>query len=69
MASERITRCNPFAYNYHLELNSPFNEKDSRLIDPVKLKTLLYPSITTSSWYIIAHTGIGRAYAEEQWMA
>ncbi|GIS54486.1 hypothetical protein Ct9H90mP29_15280 [bacterium] len=20
MASERITRCNPFAYNYHVEL-------------------------------------------------
>ena len=65
MASERITRCNPFAYNYHVELNSPFNEKDSRLIDPVKLKNL--PSSNRSP--LVAGTlsaiipGVGRAYS------
>ena len=65
MTSERITRCNPFAYNYHVELNSPFNEKDSRLIDPVKLKNL--PSSNRSP--LIASTlsaiipGAGRAYS------
>ena len=65
MASERITRCTPFAYNYHLELNSPFNEKDSRLIDPVKLKN---PSLSNRSpleaGILSAFIpGIGRAYA------
>ena len=65
MASERITRCNPFAYNYHLELNSPFNEKDSRLIDPVKLKN---PSLSNRSPLVAGILsafipGIGRAYA------
>ena len=65
MASERITRCNPFAYNYHVELNSPFNEKDSRLIDPVKLKNL--PSSNRSP--LVAGIlsaiipGAGRAYS------
>ena len=65
MASERITRCNPFAYNYHLELNSPFNEKDSRLIDPIKLKN---PSLSNRSPVVAGILsafipGIGRAYA------
>ena len=65
MASERITRCNPFAYNYHVELSSPFNEKDSRLIDPVKLKNL--PSSNRSP--LVAGIlsaiipGSGRAYS------
>ena len=65
MASERITRCNPFAYNYHVELNSPFNEKDSRLIDPVKHKNL--PSSNRSP--LVAGIlsaiipGAGRAYS------
>ena len=36
IASERITRCNPFAYNYHLESKYPFNGEDGRLIDLVK---------------------------------
>mgnify|MGYP001162838798 CR=1 FL=1 len=35
IASERITRCNPFAIYYHLELNRPFYESDGRLIDPI----------------------------------
>ena len=33
MGSERITRCNPFAIYYHMELDRPFYEKDGRLID------------------------------------
>jgi len=35
IASERITRCNPFALHYHLELNRPFHDSDGRLIDPI----------------------------------
>ena len=33
IGSERITRCNPFAIYYHMELDRPFYEKDGRLID------------------------------------
>ena len=35
MASERITRCNPFALHYQLKLRQPFNDHDGRLVDPV----------------------------------
>ena len=35
MASERITRCNPFAFHYHLKLRRPFHDSDGRLVDPV----------------------------------
>jgi uncharacterized protein len=44
VAADRITRCNPFAYHYHLELNRPFFEKDGRLIDPVHQKYIKNPS-------------------------
>tara|TARA_B100000131_G_scaffold322307_1_gene375793 strand:- start:1207 stop:1818 length:612 start_codon:yes stop_codon:yes gene_type:complete len=36
ITSDRIVRCNPFAYHYQIELNRPFNEKDGRLIDPIE---------------------------------
>ena len=35
IGSERITRCNPFATYYHVNLKRPFYEKDGRLIDPI----------------------------------
>ena len=35
MAVERITRCNPFAFHYHLKLRRPFHDPDGRLVDPV----------------------------------
>ena len=35
ITSERITRCNPYAFRYHLKQKRPFNDKDGRLIDPV----------------------------------
>ena len=38
IASERITRCNPFAFHYQLELQHPFHDKDGRLIDTVVQK-------------------------------
>ena len=65
MASERITRCNPFAYNYHVELNSPFNEKGSRLIDPVKLKNLPLSNRSPLVAGILSAIipGVGRAYS------
>ena len=42
MASERITRCNPFAFHYHLGLQRPFHNKDGRLIDPVVQKQIAH---------------------------
>ena len=42
MASERITRCNPFAFHYHLELHHPFHDKNGRLIDPVVQKQITH---------------------------
>ena len=35
IGSDRITRCNPFAVYYHMELGRPFNDKDGRLIDSI----------------------------------
>ena len=35
MASERIVRCNPFAFHYHLDMKKPFHASDGRLIDTV----------------------------------
>lgn len=64
IASERITRCNPFAFYYHLELNNPFYYKDGRLIDPINqnhnLKTKKSPYL--ASFFSII-PGFGRAYA------
>ncbi len=65
IATERITRCNPFAYNYHLELGNPFNEKDGRLIDPIKQQD---PILSKRSPFIAAILsaiipGAGRAYS------
>ena len=64
IGSERITRCNPFAFYYHMELNHPFYDKDGRLIDPIhqnqKLRTRMGFDLTPFIYFI---PGIGRAYA------
>ena len=36
MGSERITRCNPFAIYYHMELNRPFYEENGKLNEFLK---------------------------------
>ena len=33
---DRITRCNPAAFYYHLQLNRPYYEKDGRMIDTME---------------------------------
>lgn len=35
MAAERITRCSPFAFHYHLKLKQPFHNPEGRMMDPV----------------------------------
>tara|TARA_B100000886_G_C20074640_1_gene347333 strand:- start:75 stop:470 length:396 start_codon:yes stop_codon:yes gene_type:complete len=64
IGSERITRCNPFATYYHMDLERPFYEKDGRLIDPIHQ----YQSIKTNkdlflTPFVYLIPGIGRAYA------
>ncbi|MFL2983704.1 MAG: membrane protein insertion efficiency factor YidD [Candidatus Neomarinimicrobiota bacterium] len=63
MTSDRIIRCNPFAYNYHLALNRPFKFHDERLIDPLEQQTIESknsPLIAGLLSMIIP--GLGRAY-------
>ena len=65
IALDRITRCNPFAYHYHLKLKRPFYEKDSRLIDTVNQNkfnsSLKNPFIAGFLSAIIP--GLGRIYS------
>ncbi|MBA65946.1 MAG: hypothetical protein CMG55_09115 [Candidatus Marinimicrobia bacterium] len=64
IATERITRCNPFAIYYHTELNFPFKEDDGRLIDPIiydrNLESKKSPILATTLSFI---PGAGRFYA------
>mgnify|MGYP001286045948 CR=1 FL=1 len=64
IGSDRITRCNPFAVYYHLELGRPFNDKDGRLIDPIaqnqNIKSKKSPTIAAILSII---PGAGRLYS------
>ena len=65
MASERITRCNPFAFHYHLKLRRPFHESDGRLVDPVVQSSI---SVSRKSPLLAGLMsailpGLGRIYA------
>ena len=37
IAADRIVRCNPFALDYHYDLNGKFHYPDYRLIDPLHI--------------------------------
>ena len=65
IAADRITRCNPFAYHYHLELSRPFFEKDGRLIDTVHQKSIKNPSKSplVAGFLSGILPGLGRMYA------
>ncbi len=69
ITSDRITRCNPFALKYHLELNLPFKYKDGRLIDPINQKFInkskKSPFLAASMSAFIP--GLGRIYAGRIW--
>ena len=64
IGSDRITRCNPFAIYYHMELGRPFNDKDGRLIDPItqnqNIKSKKSPTIAAVFSIL---PGAGRAYS------
>jgi len=64
IGSERITRCNPFAIYYHMELGRPFYEEDGRLIDFISqnqnIETKKSPTFAS---ILSIFPGTGRAYA------
>ena len=64
IGSERITRCNPFAIYYHMELDRPFYEEDGRLIDffsqNQNIKTKKSPTFAS---ILSIFPGAGRVYA------
>ena len=71
VTADRIMRCNPFAWHYHLQMQGEFHPSDGRLVDPV----IPEPAATTTSKspYLVAAVlsavvpGSGRAYAGRPW--
>ena len=65
IAADRITRCNPFAYHYHSELNRPFYEKDGRMIDTIHQKSITKTSKSPlmASFLSAILPGLGRMYS------
>ena len=65
VALDRVTRCNPFAHHYHLKLNRPFYEKDGRLIDTIKQKTIKSSSKNPyfAGFLSTIIPGLGRIYS------
>ena len=64
IGSERITRCNPFAIYYHMELDRPFYEEDRRLIDFISQNQYIETKKSPTFASILSiFPGAGRAYA------
>jgi len=65
LASDRIVRCNPFAFHYHLKTNQSFHV-DGRLADPA-IQKHSYSIPNKSPWIAAALSallpGAGRIYA------
>ena len=64
ITADRITRCNPFALDHHLQLNRPFHDLDGRLIDPVDQRGVQNPkkSPVVSALLSTIIPGLGRIY-------
>jgi len=66
ITADRIVRCNPFALDYHYDMNGKFHSPDYRLIDPLQItntknKTNKSPLFAASLSIILP--GSGRMYA------
>ncbi len=65
MASDRIIRCNPFAFHYHIQGHLPF-QTDGRLVDHITQDNRQGP-ISKSPWVAAGFSaiipGTGRMYA------
>ena len=68
---DRMTRCNPAAYYYHLKLNRPYYEKDGRMIDPIEQSSFAKSSKspTLAAIYSLLIPGFGRCYSDRKWDA
>ena len=70
VTADRIVRCNPFAWHYHLQNRGEFHPSDGRLVDPVIPEPVA--TTTSKSPYLAAVLsavvpGSGRAYAGRPW--
>lgn len=65
LAADRIIRCNPLAFHYHLERKGKFRQPDGRLLDPViPLQTEYNSKSPLRAAFLSALLpGAGRAYA------
>jgi hypothetical protein len=70
MAMDRIIRCSPFAYHYHLALQGAFHP-DGRLVDPVVPPPVVVRTTEknprTAALLSALLPGAGRAYAGRWW--
>ena len=70
-AADRIARCNPMAYQYHIKAKEPLFLKDGRLLNHVPIK--LFPdtkgekSPALASVLSTVAPGLGRVYANRTW--
>ncbi len=67
VTADRVTRCNPFAWHYHIELQGDYHKPDGRLVDPT-VPEMNTGGISTKSPLLAAVMsavlpGSGRIYA------
>jgi len=70
VTADRIVRCNPFAWHYHLQMKGEFNPTDGRLVDqvvPVQSANNSHKSALLAASFSIVLPGSGRAYAGRPW--
>ena len=66
ITADRIIRCNPFALDYHYDMNGKFHFPDHRLIDPLQITTTrnaTNKSPLLAAGLSIVFPGTGRMYA------
>ena len=70
-AADRIARCNPMAYQYHIKAKEPLFLKDGRLLNHVPIKLFLdtkgEKSPVLASVLSTVAPGLGRVYANRSW--
>ena len=71
LAADRIARCNPMAYHYHIKVKVPLFHNDGRLLNPVPIKlfsdTTGEKSPALASALSTVAPGLGRFYADRTW--
>ena len=70
VTADRIVRCNPFAWHYHLQHQGSFHPEDGRLVDPVIPNPAMTPT-SKSPWLAAGMSvfipGMGRFYSGRSW--